>query len=563
MAAARDHSAPAREYAKMPLPRPLRPRRAPGWGGFLAFLALAGCSSSDEAPANQATGGAPGVTCSPGQTACGPACVDTQSNSAHCGACGAACVPGQQCLAGACACPQPLTLCGAACSNLEGDGQNCGVCGTACTGGTVCSAGACQASCTVAGQTQCGASCVDLQSDVANCGQCGAPCAGGTCVAGACTCPAGQLLCGGACTDVTANSAHCGGCDVACTGATTCANGACVGTSTGGTGGAGTGGVSGGGTGGTGTGGGACTNIRPTGTEWDAATCDQWATQTSECSAAWMIDNDYCNESCGRCTAAGTGGVGTGGAGGTGGATGGSGGTGSPVFHVFLLLGQSNMEGYPKAQAADRTEDTRIRVLGYDNCGATGRQTDQWDTAAPPLHSCWNDAIGPGDYFAKTLVGSIAPGDSIGLVPCAISGERIETFMKVGGTKYTWIVNRARLAQQAGGVIEGILFHQGESNNGDPSWPGKVNTLVTDLRTDLGLGNVPLLAGELLYSGSCAGHNTLVNQLPSVVSNAYVVSASGLVEDPTDADWNLHFSHDSQVTLGQRYGQKMLEALGW
>ena len=49
------------------------------------------------------------------------------------------------------------------------------------------------------------------------------------------------------------------------------------------------------------TGGAACTNVRPTGTEWDEATCDQWASETSECNMAWMVDNNYCNESCGRC----------------------------------------------------------------------------------------------------------------------------------------------------------------------------------------------------------------------------------------------------------------------
>jgi hypothetical protein len=42
------------------------------------------------------------------------------------------------------------------------------------------------------------------------------------------------------------------------------------------------------------------------------------------------------------------------------------------------------------------------------------------------------------------------------------------------------------LAQGAGGIIEGILFHQGESNSGDPTWPGKVKTLITDLRAALG-----------------------------------------------------------------------------
>lgn len=45
-----------------------------------------------------------------------------------------------------------------------------------------------------------------------------------------------------------------------------------------------------------------CTNVRPTGTDWDQASCDQWASQTGECQSDWMIDKGYCNESCGRCT---------------------------------------------------------------------------------------------------------------------------------------------------------------------------------------------------------------------------------------------------------------------
>jgi hypothetical protein len=245
--------------------------------------------------------------------------------------------------------------------------------------------------------------------------------------------------------------------------------------------------------------------------------------------------------------------------------TGGTAGTGGtdPVFHVFLLLGQSNMAGYAQAEAEDKVEDERVMVLGFDDCAETGRQTDQWDVAVPPLHECWNGAIGPGDWFAKTLIERVPAADTIGLVPCAISGERIETFMKVGGTKYDWIVQRARLAQQAGGAIEGILFHQGESNCGDSSWPGKVNTLVTDLRADLEIGDVPFLAGELPYSGDCSNHNTLVSQLPSTVTNAFVVSADDLAVDPADTQWNLHFGHDATVTFGERYGETMIQALGW
>ena len=85
---------------------------------------------------------------------------------------------------------------------------------------------------------------------------------------------------------------------------------------------------------------------------------------------------------------------------------------------------------------------------------------------------------------------------------------------------------------------------------------------MQDLRADLGLGTIPFLAGELLYSGRRAGHNTLINQLPSVVANGHVVSASGLVVDPADTQYRLHFGHDSQVTLGTRYARKLIEVLG-
>ncbi len=261
---------------------------------------------------------------------------------------------------------------------------------------------------------------------------------------------------------------------------------------------------------------------------------------------------------------AASGGTASGGAASAGAGNGGTGGSdATPVFHVFLLLGQSNMAGYSKAEPADKVEDERIQVLGFDDCAATGRQTNEWDVAVPPLHECWNGALGPGDYFAKTLVDALPEGDTIGLVPCAISGERIETFMKVGGTKYEWILERARMAQQAGGVIEGMLFHQGESNCGDPAWPGKVGTLVEDLRADLGASSAPFLAGELPYDGNCSNHNPLVNDIPNVITNAHVVSARDLVVDPADTEWNLHFDHDSQVTLGARFADTMTRALGW
>lgn len=259
----------------------------------------------------------------------------------------------------------------------------------------------------------------------------------------------------------------------------------------------------------------------------------------------------------------------SGGAGGAGPTTTGSttGGTGATKFLVFLLLGQSNMEGAPQPENQDRVDNPRIKVLAYDNCPTLSREYGKWYTASPPLHSC-GGGVGPGDYFAKTLLESLPDDYSIGLVPCGVNGAPIDLFLKDvprnshylppddhWETGYEWIISRALEAQKTG-TIAGILFHQGESNNGQADWVGKVQGFVSDLRTDLGLGDVPFLAGEMYYQGDGADHNQYVNELPGAITNAHVVSASGLTG--TD-QW--HFDLVSQRELGMRYGEKLQEVL--
>ena len=75
-------------------------------------------------------------------------------------------------------------------------------------------------------------------------------------------------------------------------------------------------------------------------------------------------------------------------------------GTRDPDFHVFLLLGQSNMEGIPMPEQEDRVTHERIRVLAYDDLPALGRKYNNWTIAEPPLHSA-GTGLGPGDYFAR------------------------------------------------------------------------------------------------------------------------------------------------------------------
>jgi hypothetical protein len=237
---------------------------------------------------------------------------------------------------------------------------------------------------------------------------------------------------------------------------------------------------------------------------------------------------------------------------------------------IFLLIGQSNMVGAPSPEASDQVENPNVQVLAYEDCANLGRAYNHWYVAKPPLHGC-NGGVGPGDHFGRALAKAY-PDATIGLVPLAINGVDIDFFVKGAVSvrraefrippdnhwpgAYEWVLERARLAQRSG-TIRGIAFHQGESDTGSPQWLGKVKTLVSDLRTDLGLGEAPFVAGELLYSGCCGKwHNPLLLGLPQAISNAKVVSAAGL-SGQDDA----HFDLAGQRELGARYGAAMLELL--
>ncbi len=268
-----------------------------------------------------------------------------------------------------------------------------------------------------------------------------------------------------------------------------------------------------------------------------------------------------------------------------------------PNFHIYLLFGQSNMAGpcnnqnatqeARDPQPADCDTTSRIKVLAWGDCDATSypcgfklkRTYDQWYTAFPPYHNC-HEGIGPADYFGKTLLDSIRNDITIGFVPCALSGQKIEVFMKgmnapidnhtqphngttsISSGGYEWMVKRAKLAQQSG-VIKGILLHQGEANAGEgTAWVNKVKTIVANLKTDLGLGDIPFIAGELIQDPAADPNaknlNPFVNQLPKEIPNCGVASSEGFKLRSGDT-WRLHFACDGIREFGRRYAMEFLK----
>lgn len=249
-------------------------------------------------------------------------------------------------------------------------------------------------------------------------------------------------------------------------------------------------------------------------------------------------------------------------------------------FHIYLCLGQSNMEGNAKFEPQDTIVNKRFQVLEAVDCENLNRKKGQWYKAVPPLSRC-QTGLTPADYFGREMIANLPDDVKVGVINVAVGGCKIELFDKdnyeayvsaspqwlkstaaqYDGNPYGRLVEMAKIAQKDG-VIKGILLHQGESNTNDTLWTKKVKLVYDNLLKDLNLTaeSTPLLAGEVVHAdqgGICASMNKIIATLPETIPNSYVISSSGC----PDAEDNLHFTAEGYRMLGKRYATKMLEIM--
>jgi hypothetical protein len=261
-----------------------------------------------------------------------------------------------------------------------------------------------------------------------------------------------------------------------------------------------------------------------------------------------------------------------------------------PNFHCYLLFGQSNMAGGGAGVALggnsgaliaeDCDTSTRIKRLAFCDCSAgsgtactkytQSHTADTWYTAYPPLHIC-NEGLCPGDWFAKTMLDSIRADIKIGLIPCALSGQALNVFVKGGsnfniptwahptlGNKspYAWMLARCKLAQQAG-VIKGILLHQGESGSGGEAWVAMATKIIDALKQDLGLDTaLPVVVVELRQDQYASFNTQQVDQFAKQYPNCGLASSTGLTVQSDDT-W--HFDAAGMREFGKRYANALLK----
>lgn len=232
-------------------------------------------------------------------------------------------------------------------------------------------------------------------------------------------------------------------------------------------------------------------------------------------------------------------------------------------FHLFLLVGQSNMAGRGIVEPQDKTPHPRVLML--DKAG-------KWVPAVDPLHFDKSAAgVGLGKTFGQ-IVAEATPGATIGLIPCAVGGSPIEVWSPgvfYPATKvYPWddAMKRAAVALPAG-TLKGILWHQGESDSTAalaPPYEARLHDLIARLRRELHAPDAPFIAGQM---GKFAGvpwkpEAEVVDRahqdLPKKVARTAFVSAEGLNHKGD----KVHFDAASYRELGKRYAKAFLDLIG-
>ena len=214
---------------------------------------------------------------------------------------------------------------------------------------------------------------------------------------------------------------------------------------------------------------------------------------------------------------------------------------------LFLLIGQSNMAGRGKVEPQDQVVNPKIFMLTKDL---------KWVPAKDPLHFDKPAAgVGLGSQFAREI-SKADPNASIGLIPCAVGGTSLDQW-KAGGPLYTAAVARTKEVMK-NGELAGILWHQGESDSGNPvtvaTYADRFSVMIGQLRKDLQADKVPLVVGELIHGYKTNDSvNVVLADAAKKIPMCTLVSSEGLGKKA------LHFDSADLRTFGQRYAAGYLK----
>lgn len=184
----------------------------------------------------------------------------------------------------------------------------------------------------------------------------------------------------------------------------------------------------------------------------------------------------------------------------------------------------------------------------------------RWQMMTEPIHFDRSVAgVGPAASFAQAWC-SANKDEQIGLIPCAEGGTCIDEWDSKGPL-FRHAVSEAKFAMETSELIA-ILWHQGESDSCGGRYKNyyqKLSTLVTSLRKELDVPEVPFIVGGLGdylgksgFGKSSVEYDFINQELHKYAENnrnCYFVTGKELNPNPD----GIHINAESQRRFGIRY----------
>jgi hypothetical protein len=224
---------------------------------------------------------------------------------------------------------------------------------------------------------------------------------------------------------------------------------------------------------------------------------------------------------------------------------------------VFMMAGQSNMEGRGLVEPQDTIANNRILTINSNNELVLAKEPIHFSTPAYRGLDC-------GMSFANELLKSIPKDVVILLLPTAVGGSPIEKWIKDLPHRKINLYSNFKEKLELGkkyGTIKAVLWLQGESDanaEGISNRDQNLKTLFTSFRKDVGNDSLPILIGEI---GSFSKEPQLWTEI-NKANYRYVQDDKYAdiikTDDLKHKGDQVHFDGKSQREIGKRFAKKYI-----
>jgi hypothetical protein len=240
---------------------------------------------------------------------------------------------------------------------------------------------------------------------------------------------------------------------------------------------------------------------------------------------------------------------------------------------VFLLGGQSNMDGYGICtQLPSPYNVSQPAVKFWRNNGWVSLQGGFGSSSA---------YFGPEVTFGYQIH-VMHPSDGIYLVKYAVGGTALADAAKEwtpngSGVTYNAFKSTVTAALQnlrnasLSPTIAGMLWMQGESDtapNYAPAYAANLKNFIGKVRSDFATPDMPFVVGRIMayssYPFGTPSDNALVRTaqatVPTQASSASWINTDDLEVNPQGASWAGHYDAQGQIGLGLQFASKFVVA---